>query len=100
MNTDPKSDDGSIARRLARLGLSLPPPIVAPGSVALPFPFVHVVGRRVFVSGHGPQAPDGSLAPLRGKLGRELDLTQAMDRVDAPDLPVRGQPGDETPSSN
>ena len=30
----------------------------------------------------------------------ELDLTQAMDRVDAPDLPVRGQPGDETPSSN
>ena len=30
----------------------------------------------------------------------ELDLTQAMDRVDAPELPVSRQPGDETPSSN
>ncbi|HMR69025.1 MAG TPA: RidA family protein [Rubrivivax sp.] len=90
MNTDPKSDDGSIARRLARLGLSLPPPIVAPGSVALPFPFVHVVGRRVFVSGHGPQAPDGSLAPLRGKLGRELDLTQGREAARLTALSVLG----------
>lgn len=30
----------------------------------------------------------------------ELDVTQAIESVDAPDLPVRGQPDGETPSSN
>lgn len=30
----------------------------------------------------------------------ELDVTQALDSVDAPDLPIRGQSDGETPSSN
>ncbi|MBI3154929.1 MAG: RidA family protein [Burkholderiales bacterium] len=79
-----------IADRLARLGLTLPPPIQAPGGIRLPFPFVHVVGRRVFVSGHGPQAPDGTLAPQRGKLGRELDLVQGREAARLTALAVLG----------
>lgn len=48
----------------------------APPDVALPFQFVHVVGRRALISGHGPQNPDGSFAQPLGKLGRELTVEQ------------------------
>lgn len=66
----------TITQRIQALGLVLPPAVTAPGGVPLPFPFVRVCGTRAFVSGHGPQAPDGSLAQPRGKLGRELTVEQ------------------------
>ena len=65
-----------IESRLRALGLSLPPPTRPPPGVVLPFQFVHVVGRRALISGHGPQAPDGSFALPLGKLGRELTVEQ------------------------
>ena len=67
----PKVED-----RLHALGLVLPPAPRPPEGVVLPFQFVHVVGRRVLISGHGPQSPDGSFAQPLGKLGRELSLEQ------------------------
>ena len=66
----------SIESRLRALGLSLPPPTQPPAGVVLPFQFVHVVGRRALISGHGPQNPDGSFALPFGKLGRELTVEQ------------------------
>ena len=48
----------------------------APDGVVLPFRFVRIVGERAFVSGHGPQNPDGSLAAPLGKLGRDLTIEQ------------------------
>lgn len=68
-----------IAGRIARLGLTLPPPLQTPAGMELPFPWVHVVGRRVFVSGHGPQLADGRLSPVRGRLGAEVDLAQGRE---------------------
>lgn len=65
-----------IAKRLAAMGLALPPAVQAPAGVQLPFQFVRVVGQRAFVSGHGPQAPDGSIAQPLGKVGRELTVEQ------------------------
>jgi enamine deaminase RidA (YjgF/YER057c/UK114 family) len=65
-----------IEARLQQLGLVLPAPVVVPPGVRLPFAMVRVRGNRAFVSGHGPQAPDGSMAPPLGKLGRELDVEQ------------------------
>ena len=61
--------------RIRELGLALPPPLVPPGGVTLPFRSVHVVGTLAYVAGHGPQAADGALA-LTGKLGRDLDVEQ------------------------
>ena len=66
----------SIEQRLAHLGLALPGPIQAPAGVVLPFRFVHIVGNRALVSGHGPQGADGSMAEPLGKLGRELTVEQ------------------------
>lgn len=65
-----------IEKRLSALGLVLPPPIQPPPGVLLPFQFVRVAGSRAWISGHGPQNPDGSIAAPLGKVGRELDAEQ------------------------
>ena len=65
-----------IESRLARLGLALPGPIIPPPGARLPFAFVRVHGSRAFVSGHGPQNVDGSLAGPLGKLGRDLGVEE------------------------
>lgn len=65
-----------IEERLARLGLVLPAPIKVPQGVALPFQFVRIVGSRAFLSGHGPQNADGSIAEPLGKVGLDLTLEQ------------------------
>jgi enamine deaminase RidA (YjgF/YER057c/UK114 family) len=65
-----------VGRKLLALGLVLPPPIQPPRGVVLPFRFVRVRGARAWISGHGPQNPDGSLAQPLGKVGREVSLEQ------------------------
>ena len=66
----------TIEDRLRSLGFTLPPPTRPPPGVVLPFQFVRVVGNRALISGHGPQASDGSFAEPLGKLGREVSLEQ------------------------
>ncbi len=67
-----------LQSRLQSLGLTLPPPTQPPPGVVLPFRFVHIVGRRALISGHGPQNADGSFALPLGKVGREVSLEQAV----------------------
>jgi enamine deaminase RidA (YjgF/YER057c/UK114 family) len=66
-----------IESRLHDLGLALPEPMALPPGVTLPFPWVRVHGSRAFISGHGPQNADGSLARPLGKVGAEVTLDQA-----------------------
>src|SRR6202043_3156541 len=66
----------TIEDRLRSLGFTLPPPTRPPPGVVLPFQFVRVVGNRALISGHGPQASDGSFAEPLGKLGREVSVEQ------------------------
>ena len=65
-----------IEAKLHALGLSLPPAFRPPPAVVLPFASVHVLGTRAFISGHGPQAPDGAFAQPLGKLGAQLSIEQ------------------------
>ena len=66
----------AIEDRLRALGLALPPPVKPPSGVNLPFQFVRIIGQRALISGHGPQAPDGSFAAPLGKVGREVSPEQ------------------------
>ncbi len=43
----------------------------------LPFPFVNIRGDRAIVSGHGPQASDGSISAPFGKVGSDVSLDEA-----------------------
>jgi len=71
------SADSAIETRLRDLGLVLPQPMKTPPGVKLPFPWVRVRGNRAYVSGHGPQNPDGSLAQPLGKVGTDVSPEQA-----------------------
>lgn len=66
-----------IEERLTALGLILPSPMRPPDGVLLPFAAVRLHGNRAFISGHGPQRPDGSIATPLGKVGKDLDVDQA-----------------------
>jgi enamine deaminase RidA (YjgF/YER057c/UK114 family) len=66
-----------VEARLQALGLALPEPLILPPGVALPFPWVRVHHDRAYVSGHGPQNPDGSLAAPLGKVGLDVSLEEA-----------------------
>ena len=66
-----------IEAKLQSLKLVLPAPLSVPPNVRLPFADVRIRGNRAYVSGHGPQAPDGSLAGPFGKVGAEVSLEEA-----------------------
>lgn len=65
-----------IKTRLNALGLELPAPMQVPEGVTLPFPFVNIRGNRAFVSGHGPQNPDGAVAGPFGAVGSDLTVEE------------------------
>ena len=70
---------GTISDRLAELGLVLPAPLQPPPGVVLPFSMVRIIGDRAIVSGHGPQAPDGSVAGPLGRVPDEVTVEQAYE---------------------
>lgn len=80
----------TIEAKLAALGLQLPAPLQLPPGVKFPFQFVRVAGLRAFVSGHGPQSPDGSIAAPLGKLGRELTVEQGYNQARTVALSILG----------
>ena len=58
----------SPQKRFESLALTLPP---APKPLGVYTPSL-VVGKLLYVSGHGPLLPDGTL--MRGRVGRDLDV--------------------------
>ena len=79
-----------IEERLANIGLQLPPPIKAQAGVKLPFSFVRVYDGRAYISGHGPQNDDGSLAGPFGKVGGELTVEQGYEAAKLVGLSMLG----------
>lgn len=75
-NRMPTNHQSVIENKLQELGLSLPEPFKTPPGLKLPFSFVRVYGNRVYISGHGPQNPDGSVAHPLGKVGAEVSLEE------------------------
>ena len=81
---------GIVDDRISELGHVLPPPIVPPAGVVLPFAPVRVVGERVVFSGHGPQASDGSVAGPFGQVGAEVGIDEAYAAARATTLSILG----------
>jgi enamine deaminase RidA (YjgF/YER057c/UK114 family) len=79
-----------VEAKLEKLGLALPEQMKLPKGVRIPFAFARVQGRRVFVAGHGPQAPDGTLAHSRGKVGAEVSLDEAHEAARLTGLSILG----------
>jgi enamine deaminase RidA (YjgF/YER057c/UK114 family) len=79
-----------IEARLAELGLSLPPAVKPPTGIVLPFRFVRVLGHRALISGHSPQAADGSVAGPFGKVGRDLTVEQGYQAARLTALSILG----------
>lgn len=79
-----------IEERIAALGLVLPPDVAPPGGMALPFPWVNVRGDRVFVSGHGPQEPDGTIAGPLGRVGAEVTVAEGRELARKSALSILG----------
>jgi len=71
--------DTTIEEKIEALGLYLPEAIKPPAGVVLPFQFVRVSGDRAYVSGHGAQQPDGSLAGPFGKVGTDVSEEEAYE---------------------
>ena len=68
---------GRIEQRIRELGLALPVPLQVPAGVSAPLAMVKVLGKRVLVSGHGPQEADGAIARPLGQVGAEVTPEQA-----------------------
>lgn len=79
-----------IESKLADLGLALPPPIKVPAGVKLPFSFVRAHGGIAYISGHGPQLHDGSVAGPFGKLGVDLTIEQGYQAAQSVALLMLG----------
>jgi hypothetical protein len=58
--------------------------------MTFPFEFVKVIGSRALISGHGPQAADGSFAKPLGKVGRELTVEQGFTAARLTGLSILG----------
>lgn len=67
-----------IDDRLIALGWELPAPLILPPGVVLPFELINVRGNKVYISGHGAQDTDGSLAPPFGRVGEDVTVAEAV----------------------
>ena len=69
----------TIADKLIQSGIVLPEPMKTPPGIEIPFAWIRVFENKAYVSGHGPQNPDGSAAGPFGKVGAAVTPEQARD---------------------
>ncbi|TSE01863.1 RidA family protein [Skermania sp. ID1734] len=68
-----------IEAKIAELGFVLPPEPEPPPGFQFSFDWVRLHGDRVYVSGHGPQADDGSLCGPFGPVPSRVSVDHATD---------------------
>ena len=81
----------NVEEKLKALNLSLPEPIKTSSDIKIPPSWIRVRGKRAFISGHGPQNPDGSIAGPLGKVGsNDVTLEQAYQAARLATLSILG----------
>lgn len=79
-----------IETRLKELGFYLPEAAKVPAHIVLDFVWTRVHRDRVYVSGHGPSAPDGGIIGPFGRVGAEVSAEQATEAARLAMLSVLG----------
>jgi enamine deaminase RidA (YjgF/YER057c/UK114 family) len=74
-NSTSAKNQSAVEEKLKALKLNLPEPMKGTPGMKMPPSWIRVRGNRAFISGHGPQNPDGSIAGPLGKVGSS-DITQ------------------------
>jgi len=86
-----KKIQSKIEEKLKALKLSLPEPIKSSPDMKMPPSWIRVRGNKAFISGHGPQNPDGSIAGPFGKVGsQDVTLEQAYRAARLATLSILG----------
>ena len=90
MKNNNDSNVDAIETRLKALGLKLPKSLKIESKIRTPFAWVRVRGNKAYISGHGPQNPDGSVAGPFAKLGEEVSLEQGYEAAKLAGLSILG----------
>ena len=70
-----------VEAKLEKLGLVLPEPARLLPGVQASFAWVRTYDDRVYVSGHGPLAPEGSPSGPFGKVGEDVSPEQGYEAI-------------------
>ncbi len=90
-NSDKMVD--TIQSKLDSLGLRIPEKLQVPHNAKTPPTWVRIRGDKAYISGHGPQNPDGSIAGPFGKVGsspHEISIEQAYQSAKMTSLSILG----------
>ena len=80
-----------VEDKFKALNLSLPEPFKSSPDMKIPPSWIRVRGSRAFISGHGPQNPDGAIAGPLGKVGSDdVTLEQAYQAARLATLSILG----------
>ena len=79
-----------VEKRIQELNLYLPEQAKVPAGIVIDFAWARVFGDRVYLSGHGPQAPDGSVTGPFGRVGADVTPEQAIQAARLSTLALLG----------
>ena len=85
------TSNDQIQSKLDSLGLKLPQPLKALPNVKTPSAWIRIWKDKAYISGHGPQNPDGSIAGPFGKVGtKDISVEQGYESAKLACLSILG----------
>jgi enamine deaminase RidA (YjgF/YER057c/UK114 family) len=80
-----------IEAKLNSLALEIPQPLKVPPNIKTPSAWIRIREDKAYVSGHGPQNPDGSVAGPFGKVGtNDVSIQQGYESAKLAGLSILG----------
>ena len=80
-----------IEAKLNSLGLKIPQPLKVPPNIKTPSAWIRLRGDKAYISGHGPQNSDGSVAGPFGKVGtNDVSVEQGYESAKLACLSILG----------
>jgi enamine deaminase RidA (YjgF/YER057c/UK114 family) len=90
LKNNSNSVEDKIENKISSLGLMLPDSPKIPPSIKTPFAWVRMRENKAYISGHGPQNPNGSITGLYGRVGAELSVEQGYEAAKSAGLSILG----------